>query len=35
MLVLRSYRRQALRDALWRLKYVLEGNTPPSEGDPA
>lgn len=34
-LLLRSYRRQALRDALWRLKYVLEGNTPPSEGDPA
>ena len=35
MLLLRSYRRQALRDALWRLKYVLEGNTPPSEGDQA
>ncbi|MYE31669.1 MAG: SRPBCC family protein [Chloroflexi bacterium] len=35
VLLLRSYRRQALRDALWRLKYVLEGNTPPSEGDPA
>ncbi len=35
VLLLRSYRRQALRDALWRLKYVLEGNAPPSEGDPA
>ena len=35
VLLLRSYRRQALRDALWRLKYVLEGNAPPSEGHPA
>lgn len=34
VLLLRSYRRQALRDALWRLKYVLEGNAPPSEGHP-
>ena len=35
VLLLRSYRRQALRDALWRLKYVVEGNAPPSEGDSA
>ena len=35
VLLLRSYRRQALRDALWRLKHLLEGNVPPSEGDPA
>ena len=34
-LLVRSHRRQALRDALWRLKYVLEGHAPPSEGDPA
>ena len=30
VLLLRAYRRQALRDALWRLKHVLEGAGPPS-----
>ena len=36
LLVQRAHRRQALRDAVWRLKHVLEGNGPPSdEGDHA
>ena len=31
VLLLRAYRRQALRDALWRLKHVLEGDAPPGD----
>ena len=31
VLLLRAHRRQALRDALWRLKHVLEGDAPPGD----
>jgi uncharacterized membrane protein len=29
LLIYRPHRRQALRDALWRLKYLVEGRPPP------
>ena len=31
LLVQRAHRRQALRDAVWRLKHVLEGHGPPDD----
>lgn len=33
MLVQRAHRRQALRDAVWRLKHVLENNSPITSED--
>ena len=33
VLLQRAHRRQALRDAVWRLKHVLEGNAPQPAGE--